>query len=309
MAETPQQVMPVRAKNLSPAKPVLQSWYALRGWYRKARISPSLTGLLGPQYRRSRERIEIDITYVCNLRCTNCNRSISQAPEKLHMPIEMVTRFVDESIQRKKRWKTIRVLGGEPTLHPQFLQILDELLRYRKWNPATVVEVVSNGYGQAVKRLLERIPPGIRLENTAKQGNLQPAFGPFNEAPVDDPAFRSADYRNGCSIMDECGMGLTPLGYYPCAVAGGIDRIAAKKLGYASLPDDNDDMIEVADELCRLCGHFKDGHCVAPTLRPPLLEQVMSITWVDMYRDHRQSRRAARASHSAASAAEIKDAA
>lgn len=258
-------------------------WYLLRAGFRHLRVSKLATQLLGPQYVRSRDRIEIDITYACNLRCLNCNRSVSQAPEKLHMPPDMVSNFVNESITTNKRWKTIRVLGGEPTLHPQFLRILDELSRYRQWEPGCVVEVVSNGNGKAVKTMLKKIPPGIRIENSAKQGNIQPAFGPFNLAPADDPAYRFADYRNGCAVMSECGMGLTPLGYYPCAVAGGIDRIAGLRLGAASLPADGDDMLDVAESLCRLCGHFREGHFVPNSLRPALTEEKRSESWVRLY--------------------------
>lgn len=274
--------------------PLMKAWYWLRAGYRQVRVSGTVTRLLGPQYHRSRDRIEIDITYACNLRCLNCNRSVSQAPEKLQISLGTIKRFVSESIARNKRWKTIRILGGEPTLHPDFLRIIDELLKYRRWQLGCVIEVVSNGHGKAVNSTLKKIPSDVRIENTSKTGNVQPAFGPFNLAPVDDPSFRSADYSNGCAIMEECGMGLTPLGYYPCAVAGGIDRIAGNQLGYADLPSDDDDMAEMNEKLCRLCGHFRDGHCVPQSLRAPLLGQPMSVTWLRLYDNFRENKRALR---------------
>lgn len=117
------------------------------------------------------------------------------------------------------------MLGGEPTLHPRFSAVIGELERYRTWNGDCLIEVVSNGYGERVRHALARLPSHIWVENSNKTGPVQPSFGPFNLAPCDDRAYRHADYRNGCAIIEECGMGLTPLGYYPCAVAGGIDRI------------------------------------------------------------------------------------
>ncbi|MCA9518065.1 MAG: radical SAM protein, partial [Myxococcales bacterium] len=110
-------------------------WYRVRARWRHVRISRWMTGLLGPQYRRSRDMIEIDITYLCNLHCMNCNRSVTQAREAMHMPMEMITRFVDESLATGKRWRRIRVLGGEPTLHPQFEQVVSELVRYKASYP------------------------------------------------------------------------------------------------------------------------------------------------------------------------------
>lgn len=279
--------------------PWRRTWYEVKAKYRQFRIMPAATNLLGSQYRRSRERIEIDITYLCNLRCQNCNRSISQAPEKLHISLDTIKQFVAESIERKKRWKVIRVLGGEPTLHPAFEQVIAELLKYRAWEPTCSIIVVSNGNSRPVNVALEKLPPEIEVENSAKTGNIQPAFGPFNDAPIDDPAFTHAEYRNGCDIMETCGMGLTPLGYYPCAIAGGIDRIAGKHLGYSTLPSDEDDMTKLCEEMCRLCGHFKEGHGMPPDLRAPLLTQETSVTWVKMFEDRKRHRRKSREQHAA----------
>lgn len=274
--------------------PWMRAWYEVKGKYRQFRITPAATSMLGLHYRRSRNRIEIDITYLCNLRCQNCNRSISQAPEKLHISLDTIKQFVAESIERKKHWKVIRVLGGEPTLHPEFKQVIAELLKYRAWEPTCSIIVVSNGNSRTVNSALEKLPAEIKVENSAKTGNIQPAFGPFNDAPIDDPAFKHAEYRNGCEIMETCGMGLTPLGYYPCAIAGGIDRIAGKKLGYSTLPSDEDDMTELCQEMCRLCGHFKEGHGMPQDLRAPLLTQKTSVTWVKMFEDRTRNIRKSR---------------
>lgn len=268
-----------------------RAWYALRAGWRRLRISAAVTRLMGPQYRRSTDKIEIDITYLCNLHCLNCNRSVRQAREALHMPLDRVRAFVDDSIARGKRWSRIRVLGGEPTLHPEFLEIVDELRRYRAWHPACVVEVVTNGHGGRVQARLQRLPSDVWVENSKKLGPVQPSFGPFNLAPVDDPAYRHADYSNGCSIMHDCGMGLTPLGYYPCAVAGGIDRVIRRNLGRNELPDDGDGMETALRELCRLCGRFRDGHYVPKNLRPALEEEKISPTWERLYGEWHEQRR------------------
>ncbi len=266
-------------------------FYALKGFVRHLRITRTATWLLGPQYRRSRDMIEIDITYLCNLHCLNCNRSVTQARESQHMPLDMVRRFVNESIERGKRWKRIRVLGGEPTLHPEFRDIVAELRRYREWNVECIVEIATNGYGAKVNRELEALPPDVFVDNTAKAGPIQPHFGPFNLAPIDDPRYAFTDYKNACAIVRDCGMGLTPMGYYPCAVAGGIDRILGAELGQASLPDDSDDMLEAADRLCRLCGRFRDGHFVPRALRPVLDEEKISPTWQKMYAEWHEQKR------------------
>lgn len=256
--------------------------YRVHAYYRHLRISKRFTRIFGPQYVRSRDKIEIDLTYACNLQCIGCNRSVSQAPEIMHMSRDMIRDFVSESIKRGKQWKKIRLLGGEPTLHPEFHEILNDLLQYRNWHSDCEIEVATNGSGWAVEAVLKKIPIGIAIANSKKTSNVQPTFNSFNLAPVDDPAYRHANYKNGCSVMKE-GIGLNPLGYYHCAVAGGIDRIEGNRLGCAHIPYDGDSMASVAERLCRLCGHFKDGHFIPVSLRPRMLEHKISPTWAFLY--------------------------
>lgn len=179
-------------------------------WVRIQRVT---TKVLGFQYDVASNLIEIDLTYLCNLRCNNCNRSSAQAPEAIHIDLEAVRQFVDDSLGQGRIWARIRLLGGEPTLHPQFMEIMKELLRYKAQHPATSIQVVTNGYGRKVQAVIKSLPRSIYIENSSKSGNMQPRFGPFNLAPQDSKAYLYADYRNGCSIASTCGIGLTPFHY------------------------------------------------------------------------------------------------
>ncbi|MBW3164599.1 radical SAM protein [Ferrimonas balearica] len=262
---------------------LVRCWFWLKGKLRFLRVQKPVTAILGAQYRPSRELIEIDITYQCNLRCLNCNRSCTQAPDDVHMPLPMITQFVDDSLARSRNWLRIRVLGGEPTLHPEFHAIVDELLRYKAAYPECKVEVVTNGYGRRVERELEKLPDSVCLDNSNKDSVIQPEFGPFNRAPVDQLKYQFTDFSNACAIVRDCGVGLTPQGYYPCAVAGGIDRVLGVKTGRQSLPSLGDDMTDLSKDACRLCGRYEDGHYVPNKLRPRLETEVISPTWDALY--------------------------
>jgi hypothetical protein len=243
------------------------------------------TRLLGFEYHRALRRIEIDITYACNLACFNCDRSCTQAPTGEHMTLKQIDRFVRESIAAEIQWERIRLLGGEPTLHPQIKEILRLLLWYRRhFSSATVIEITTNGCGEKVRSVLQSISPEIQIDNTQKQRDVQPAFNTFNVAPKDLRAYHSSDFRNACIISHRCGIGLTPYGYYPCAVAGGIDRIVGWDRGRKSLPSDTDDMDDLLEAFCSHCGHFKrhqENYVVNP---------VMSSTWRKAYDRYRQRR-------------------
>jgi len=215
-----------------------------------------ITRRMGPAFSVGRRFVEIDITYRCNLRCANCNRSCTQAPTDIEMPVSRIADFIHESVEKGIRWRRIRLLGGEPTLHQHFFDILHLLLAYRsRHNPDLRIVVCTNGRGARVNRVLDRLPHGVEVKNTFKT-DRQRLFRPFNKAPVDSLWYRFADYTSGCRILEDCGIGFTPSGYYPCAVAGGIDRIFGFGIGRKNLPDPGDRMLEHLAIFCPLCGHF-----------------------------------------------------
>ena len=178
-------------------------------WW-KLRTRKRVTKLLGRQFVRTRELIEIDLTAAMgNLRCHDCNRSCRQAPDGLELRLEQVREFVDESLARSISWKKIRLLGGEPTLHSEFEEVLYELGRYKFSFPTCRLEVVTNGFGRTVKRMLLRVPPFFHIENTMKESDVQPQFYAFNLAPADKKGASKIDFTNGCSNIEQCGIGLT----------------------------------------------------------------------------------------------------
>ncbi|WP_291329781.1 radical SAM protein [Desulfovibrio sp. UCD-KL4C] len=268
-------------------KPVEKQWYKVKKAYRSLRVKKYPTFIFGPQYKRSRDCIEIDITYRCNLRCLNCNRSINKAPENLDISLAMIDNFVSDSLIRNIHWKRIRILGGEPTLHPHFVSIVKKILKYRDsmGRGNVSIEVVTNGHGSYVQKQLNSLPSDVYIENSKKTPQEKLKFRPFSWAPQDFGQYSNNSYVNGCQIMKLCGMGLTPMGYYPCAISGGIDRIAKKQCGRNKIPTFDDDMKDILEWACSLCGRFLDGHHIPQKLLLPLTEELISPSWVKLYQD------------------------
>ncbi len=261
-------------RNVTLKRMVLDFWQFLRS----QRV---VTRGRGPRFERSRRFVEIDLTYRCNLQCANCNRSCTQAPSKLDLSTAQVAAFIDQSIAAGARWERIRLLGGEPTLHKDFFAILDQLVRYRRAHrPKMRIVVCTNGSGPRVREVLFHLPKGVEIKNTFKNGS-QRLFRPFNNAPADSPLFRFSDFSAGCRILNDCGLGVTPLGYYPCAIAGGIDRIFGFGLGRKTLPSADDSMRDQLAVFCPLCGHFGFSW--------PTKKAKISPVWATAYRRTRFS--------------------
>lgn len=237
-------------------------------------------------YIPNMKRLEIDITYECNLRCNGCCRSCAQAPEKLHMDIETIKKFLQETETLGIQWESVHILGGEPTLHPQFQEImalLDEWFKER--SPSTDLKVISNGHGDKVRTELEKIPKYWLYNTSFKESLNTDYFEPFNLAPIDLPGWENEDFQKGCWITQDSGIGLTPFGYFHCAIAGGIERIMKLGKGFYKIPQHPWEFLTLMRTYCQYCGHFLNDHFHSreEQLKVKNTPDMMSKTWKNSY--------------------------
>ena len=244
-------------------------------------------------FRPDFNRIEIDITYDCNLKCFGCNRSCSQAPTKEQIELKHIENFISESIEKKKKWQFINVLGGEPTLHKDFLQIIKILQNYAdKYSPETIIKIVSNGITKQSRNLCEIVKnanKNVVIDYASfKTNNNVEYFSPFNDAPIDDNNFKDADYKRACWVTSYCGIGLNARGYYACAVCGGIDRVINGNNGTKSFLDLTEaKLAEHFEKFCCLCGNYKHYALNAgdfiPRCEKEPFRNIVSKSWQEIY--------------------------
>lgn len=270
--------LPPRHRNVTLQRLLLDAWQYIRA-------QRFIVARFGRQFTPSREYAEIDITYRCNLSCFNCNRSCTQAPSREDMPIETIAEFIEQSLDQGLQWKRIRLLGGEPTLHKHIFEIVDLLNNYRTHhNPDMRLVLGTNFHGREVRQVIAGLPENLILKSTLKTSRAN-LFRPFNVAPCDQVHNSWADYTSGCRIIAECGLGVTPRGYFMCAIAGGIDRIFGFDLGRRQLPAADDPLTDQMGAYCRVCGHFGFQW---PTRIPKI-----SPTWRMAYARNKQHGRSA----------------
>jgi 7,8-dihydro-6-hydroxymethylpterin dimethyltransferase len=82
----------------------------------------------------------IEITDRCNLSCPTCYASSSPTYGR-HRSLEEVKKMLDTIVENEKEPDVVQISGGEPTIHPQFFEILD----YAKSLPIKHLMVNSNG--------------------------------------------------------------------------------------------------------------------------------------------------------------------
>ena len=250
---------------------------------KRIRLTKPVTRMLGPRWKPNHKVVAIIPTYDCNLKCINCNQSCRQAPSIEHMAVEQIEKFVEESKNQKRRWDLIRILGGEPTLHPQIWDILRLLLAYKRDHSSnTTIRFYTNGLGPEVNSVLAKMPEEVRITNTKKTSVAQ-NFYSINIAPMDVKAYSNLNYLNGCFVTTFCGIGLTRYGYYQCEIAGSIDRVFGLDLGRKELPGCEDSMADLLKTFCKYCGYFKHDNFRTD-------EGLMSPIWEKAYENYERQR-------------------
>tara|TARA_B100000315_G_C14566775_1_gene583360 strand:- start:2084 stop:2425 length:342 start_codon:yes stop_codon:yes gene_type:complete len=106
-------------------------------------------------------------------------------------------------------------------------------------------------------------------------------------APRDNPNYKHIDFTNGCSNIEQCGIGFTPSGYYPCAIAGGIDRVTHWNIGRQTIPSDDDNMLDLLEIFCSYCGRFDSQTFISNDITPESTPGQMSPTWKHLYDEWR----------------------
>jgi hypothetical protein len=145
--------------------------------------------------------------------------------------------------------------------------------------PALRLTLATHGHGERTMRRLSELAsafPWLQVLNSKKTGPVQPDFVAPCVAPVDLDPWAATHRYEGCSVSGHCGISMYFAGFYPCAVAGTIDRVFGLDQAIKSLADVTEAaMIEKYQIFCHLCGYYRPIRAGSQTLLSPIWRAVL----------------------------------
>ncbi|MFH1717516.1 MAG: radical SAM protein [Planctomycetota bacterium] len=185
----------------------------------------------------------MEITLRCNAKCQSCSRHCPYGfyDEASDVTIEQVGRFIEE-VKCHGNIDMVSIMGGEPTVHPQFREITellrDELLRT---HAIRRLQVVSNG----IIPIDGALGVGVDLSAPEKAARHRCQL----VAPFD-----TGQKLKECPVPYDCGVSFGAYGWWPCGAGGAICRLFnLSQYRRDAIPRDADDFPDrqIMHSLCQ----------------------------------------------------------
>jgi len=227
------------------------------------------------------KNIQIHITDGCNIGCNNCDRCCGVAKSSEHMSVDQIRYFIKELEDQKHKVNRLDIIGGEPLIHPDLLEIVQILKEYKSNHKRCKIRLSTNGTVNT--DLFLKMPDCINIRNSAKKENKKDyKFEAFNVAPI-DLEIAPSDVQS-CSIPWRCGVALTRYGYFLCGAGYGVARVFGFDIGIQSLKECTPDRFYQQKKiLCQYCGHSR-------SIAKRIEGQKNSPTWEFMIQQYKKNK-------------------
>lgn len=209
-----------------------------------------LINFMIPIYRM--KVIQIEITYGCNLQCSQCTRFVGHHKKPFFMSLEMVEKAIDSLKGYKEQ---IGIMGGEPTLHPQFREIcelVEKKIPNRRQRALWTNGLKWNEYKDIINRTFDSDLIIYNDHKDKEVGLHQPLLVAAEEV-LDD---RELMWRliGNCWVQWRWAASITPKGGFFCEVAAAQDYLFDGPGGYPLEPGWwNKNPNEFMDQVKRYC--------------------------------------------------------
>jgi hypothetical protein len=219
--------------------------------------------------------------------CPSCSRACIVSPSNHFISLKILEKFVKETIELNYKWNTIKLIGGEPTGHPELERAFQLLKEYKTFSPTTCIQILTNGQGWYNNKK-HLIPRWVEICNGAEQKKLRDAgHHACYVAPIDINEWDDEVY-NGCSTFVHTGIGLGNSGYYICPLGNTIQRVfELKPIGKNSLKEIIlEEMLEEIQSYCKYCGWYLTKYRIIEQFKPDTISNSYAAAFNNYNQDH-----------------------
>lgn len=218
-------------------------------------------------YRPKSGKVEMHLTYGCNLACRNCNRmSFLREPHTPDMTLDDVKEFYRQA-EELNFYPAILLIGGEPTFHPDFYEICrisrefaDRGVKKKLGFPGRegLVQLWSNQFTEESREKCNYVRQTYNISvcgETVKSTSLVLSIDDIYVSPEDfGLPVRKPCWQHSSEI---CGLSVDGGGYSLCSIGGAIDGILGIGFRTKVLTDlfDQEKVGEITYKMCQHCGN------------------------------------------------------
>jgi len=189
--------------------------------------------------------IQIEITNACSHSCSNCTRFCGQHPRPFFMDPDTFRRAVDSMAGFKG---VVGIMGGEPTLHPQFEQLIDyyaakvpeprpysfirqpvdgfrqygRIVKYQRGRRRGLWSSLGNGYYRNFEQIQDVFPYQI-INDHCSVNTHQAILITRKELGIPDEEW--LELRDRCWIQNLWSASISPKGAFFCEIAAALDML------------------------------------------------------------------------------------
>ena len=218
------------------------------------------------------------ITGECNLSCKWCHQfcgtDLNREYSSSIMTVDQFRKYAKDVEKVIDSNSLIEIMGGEPTLHPKILNILESALEIIRPKLNRPIEILTNGFGVEVELVLKQIDSIFNCSFIGK--DLDPSFCgdfrisaskntlelqrktnrdhyPIMRAAIDFYSIEEIEKQSlGCGHRIAQGDGVSAFGFYPDSVSVSIAKLFKLDVGLDHLPS-LEETINQQKQLCKYC--------------------------------------------------------
>lgn len=171
--------------------------------------------------------IQIEITNACNVICANCTRFVGHHRKVYFMDLSTIEKAID-SLEGYKGG--IGIMGGEPTMHPEFIEIC-KLLQKKVSSHRCGLWTSGHRWGEYKDVIHKTFGHGVYYnDHSDKDQTHQPILVSIDEV-VDNKDLMWKLIDN-CWVQEKWSPSINPKGGFFCEVAAAMDILFNGPGGY-----------------------------------------------------------------------------